>query len=69
MRNPTLPDAEDFGFLSKVLSDQNRPSQDLCAQEGLRDPGQGLMWYRSVQMVEGAEVREDFPEKGAKKCK
>ena len=68
MRNPTLPDAVDFGFLSKVLSDQNRPSQDLCAQEGLRDPGQGLMWYRSVQMVDGAEVREDSPEKGAKKC-
>lgn len=69
MRNLTLPDVENFGFLSKVLSGQNRPGQDLCAREGLRDPGQGLMWYKFVQMVDRAEVREDFLEKGAKKYK
>lgn len=69
MRNRTLPDVEDFGFLSKVLSGRNRTGQDLCAQEGLRDPGQGLMWYKFVQMVDRAEVREDFLEKAATKCK
>lgn len=61
-------EAEASGFLSRVLTGQNGPDPHLCVQEGLPDPGQGLLRYKVHWGREGwGGVLEDFLEEGVVK--